>query len=196
MRKFLLSRWKKEYLSTASKVILAETLSPTFVGMTFAEVAEICYVKLNLVLIAVEARKYEGGKIWINPRNKKITPNIIGLFLTGSSDAAKRAWFYCRVCHENLENLEDLKRCSCKKLAKARFEYYADGKANNGNQNKNSLHNLQFTPQPKISSEVALRNRKGKLESVDEGDRQETAKVNFLLYDMKLILDMAFIDEV
>ena len=162
-------------------MILAETLSPTFVGMTFAEVAEICYVKLNLVLIAVEARKYEGGKIWINSRNKRITPNIIGLFITGSSDAAKRAWFYCRVCHENLENLEDLKRCSCKKLAKARFEYYADGKAINGNQHKNSLHNLQFTPQPKISSEAALRKRKGKLESVDEGDRQETAKVNFLL---------------
>ena len=88
------------------------------------EVAEICYVKLNLVLIAIEARKYEGGNIWVNPRNKLITPNVIGLFLTTSSDAAKRAWFYCRVCHENIENVDDLKRCSCKKLAKARFEYF------------------------------------------------------------------------
>ena len=172
---FPFSRWKKEYLSTASKVILAETLSPTFVGMTFAEAAEICYVKLNLVLIAVEARKYEGGNIWINPRNRRITPNIIGLFLTGSSDAAKRAWFYCRVCHENLENLEDLKRCSCKKLAKARFEYYADGKTNNGGQNKDSF---KFTPQQKIPSDIALRKRKGKLDSEEGGDRQETAKVN------------------
>ena len=187
-----MSRWKKEYLSTASKVILAETLSPTFVGMTFSEVAEICYVKLNLVLIAVEARKYEGGKIWINPRNKRITPNIIGLFLTGSSDAAKRAWFYCRVCHENLDNLEDLKRCSCKKLAKARFEYYADGKANNGGPNTN---NFKFTPQPKIPSEVALRKRRGKSENEEEGDRQETAKVS-LSWDIKLIFDIIFEDEV
>ena len=43
----------------------------------------------------------------VNPRNKPITPNIIGLFLTTSSDAAKRAWFYCRVCHENIEKIEE-----------------------------------------------------------------------------------------
>ena len=28
-------RWKKEYMATSHKVILAETLSPTFVGLTF-----------------------------------------------------------------------------------------------------------------------------------------------------------------
>jgi hypothetical protein len=28
-------RWKREYLSTTNKVILADTLSPTFVGCTF-----------------------------------------------------------------------------------------------------------------------------------------------------------------
>ena len=53
-------------------------------------------MRLNLVLIAIEARKYEGGRIWINPNNKKVTPNAIGLFITESSDAAKRAWFFCR----------------------------------------------------------------------------------------------------
>ena len=42
------------------------------------------------------SRKYEGGHIWINPSNKKVTPNAIGLFITESSDAAKRAWFFCR----------------------------------------------------------------------------------------------------
>ena len=89
-------RWKKEYLATSNKVVLAETFSPTFVGLTFQEVAEIVYLRLNLVLIAMEARKYEGGQIWINPKDKEITPNAIGLFITASSDAAKRAWFYCR----------------------------------------------------------------------------------------------------
>lgn len=101
------------------------------------EVAEILYTKLNLVLIAIEARKYEGGNIWINPRKKRVTANMIGLFITGSSDAAKRAWFYCRVCHEKLENIEDLKRCNCKKLAKARYEYFNDGDNNVGAQNHN-----------------------------------------------------------
>ena len=101
------------------------------------EVAEILYTKLNLVLIAIEARKYEGGNIWINPRKKRVTAHMIGLFITGSSDAAKRAWFYCRVCHEKLENIEDLKRCNCKKLAKARYEYFNDGDNNVGAQKHN-----------------------------------------------------------
>ena len=42
------------------------------------QVAELCYTKLNLCLLAIEARKYEGGEIYINPRNKKINPNAIG----------------------------------------------------------------------------------------------------------------------
>lgn len=80
---------------------MAETLSPTFVGMTFAQVniylltfyyklavclqfwflfqvAAICYSKLNLCLLAIEQRKYEGGDIFINPKNKVINPNAIG----------------------------------------------------------------------------------------------------------------------
>ena len=32
------------------------------------EVAEICYLRLNLILLAIEDRKYEGGEIYINPR--------------------------------------------------------------------------------------------------------------------------------
>lgn len=121
-------RWKQEYMTTSHKVILAETFSPTFVGLSFQEVAEICYLRLNLVLIAIEARKYEGGRIWINPINKKVTPNAIGLFITESSDAAKRAWFFCRVCHENLVDMTKIRKCSCKRLAKARYEYYSESK--------------------------------------------------------------------
>ena len=48
--------------------------------MTFSKVAEICYVKLNLLLLAIEARKYEGGNISINPKNKEIQPNAIGKY--------------------------------------------------------------------------------------------------------------------
>ena len=51
-------------------------------------------LKENYINLA--SRKYEGGHIWINPSNKKVTPNAIGLFITESSDAAKRAWFFCR----------------------------------------------------------------------------------------------------
>ena len=71
-------KWKQDYFNSCNKFIIAETLSPTFVGMTFSKVAEICYVKLNLLLLAIEARKYEGGNISINPKNKEIQPNAIG----------------------------------------------------------------------------------------------------------------------
>ena len=40
--------------------------------------AEICYTQLNLLLLAIEARKYEGGEIYINPKDKIINPNAIG----------------------------------------------------------------------------------------------------------------------
>lgn len=95
------------------------------------EVAEICYVRLNLILIAMEDRKYEGGNIWLNPQNKKVGPNSIGLFITKSSDSAKRAWFYCRVCHENVVKIESIRRCSCKKLARSRYDYVNAGNVDN-----------------------------------------------------------------
>ena len=56
-------RWKQEYLRSSNKVILAETLSPTFVGMTFQEVAHICFATLNLVLVAVEARNRAANEL-------------------------------------------------------------------------------------------------------------------------------------
>ena len=80
--------------------------------------------------------------IWINPLNKKVAPNAIGLFLTESSDAAKRAWFYCRhvslcndsneityvyrKCHAKVQDLKDIRKCPCKNLAKARYEEYSN----------------------------------------------------------------------
>jgi hypothetical protein len=42
------------------------------------QAAEICYTQLNLLLLAIEARKYEGGEILINPRDKIINANAIG----------------------------------------------------------------------------------------------------------------------
>ena len=41
----------------------------------------------------------------------------------------------CRVCHENVRDVEEIKKCSCKKLAKARFEYFQSGKENGDQRN-------------------------------------------------------------
>ena len=39
----------------------------------------MCYTTLNLCLLAIEQRKYEGGDIFINPKEKVINPNAIGM---------------------------------------------------------------------------------------------------------------------
>eukprot|EP00095_Tigriopus_kingsejongensis_P012668 maker-scaffold22_size673200-snap-gene-1.19 protein:Tk12668 transcript:maker-scaffold22_size673200-snap-gene-1.19-mRNA-1 annotation:"calcium-activated potassium channel" len=115
-------KWKRDYFNACNKVILAETLSPTFVGLQFKQVAEICYTQLNLLLLAIEARKYEGGEIYINPKDKVINPNAIGLFLTESADFAKRAWFYCRKCHANIKSETQVTKCECKRTAVRHLE--------------------------------------------------------------------------
>ncbi|CAB4060605.1 KCNMA1 [Lepeophtheirus salmonis] len=109
--------WKQEYLNSSSRVVLAETLSPTFVGMKFIRAAEICYSKLNLLLLAIEERKYEGGEIYINPKDRIINANEIGLFITDSADSVKRAWYYCRKCHASIKNERQVTKCPCKRTA-------------------------------------------------------------------------------
>ena len=130
------------------KYLFLDTTDICYFSFCSQEVAETCLLKLNLILIAIEARKYEGGQIWINPLNKKVAPNAIGLFLTESSDAAKRAWFYCREvfyifhlillirtvfllnyhrkCHSKVVYMSDIRKCPCKNIAKARFEEYSN----------------------------------------------------------------------
>lgn len=90
--------------------------------MTFVKkVAEICYTQLNLLLLAIEARKFEGGEIYINPKEKIINPNAIGLFMTDSADSAKRAWFYCRKCHANIKSEKQVGRDIFNFWRRARF---------------------------------------------------------------------------
>merc|ERR1719167_179423 len=130
----------------------------------------------------MEARKYEGGQIWINPKDKEITPNAIGLFITESSDAAKRAWFFCRVCHENVRVIENIKKCQCKRLAKARFDYFNDGKPGNRGGFK-ILVNGGVTPETitHMDEQKEVRHRKkSRISQVDvdiaDGHQQEASE--------------------
>ena len=43
-----LFRWKQEYMTTSHKVILAETFSPTFVGLTFQVRTSMLFVRFIL----------------------------------------------------------------------------------------------------------------------------------------------------
>ena len=52
----------------------------------------LCFVKLKLLLLAVEeaARGEEDSQISINPKDFKISPNTVGFFIAQSAEEVKR----------------------------------------------------------------------------------------------------------
>ncbi|XP_077263394.1 calcium-activated potassium channel slo isoform X24 [Temnothorax americanus] len=111
--------WQNDYLRGTGMEMYTETLSPTFIGMPFAKATELCFTKLKLLLLAIEI-KGEGGsdsKISINPRGAKIAANTQGFFIAQSADEVKRAWFYCKACHDEIKDETLIKKCKCKNLA-------------------------------------------------------------------------------
>ncbi|KAL6422502.1 hypothetical protein ACFW04_010646 [Cataglyphis niger] len=111
--------WQNDYLRGTGMEMYTETLSPTFIGMPFAKATELCFTKLKLLLLAIEI-KGEGGsdsKISINPRGAKIAANTQGFFIAQSADEVKRAWFYCKACHDDIKDETLIKKCKCKNLA-------------------------------------------------------------------------------
>ncbi|XP_024872680.1 calcium-activated potassium channel slowpoke isoform X39 [Temnothorax curvispinosus] len=108
--------WQNDYLRGTGMEMYTETLSPTFIGMPFAKATELCFTKLKLLLLAIEI-KGEGGsdsKISINPRGAKIAANTQGFFIAQSADEVKRAWFYCKACHDEIKDETLIKKCKCK----------------------------------------------------------------------------------
>ncbi|XP_051174208.1 calcium-activated potassium channel slowpoke isoform X26 [Leptopilina boulardi] len=112
--------WQNDYLRGTGMEMYTETLSPTFIGMPFAKATELCFTKLKLLLLAIEIKGGEAGadsKISINPRGAKIAANTQGFFIAQSADEVKRAWFYCKACHEDIKDETLIKKCKCKNLA-------------------------------------------------------------------------------
>ncbi|XP_037912327.1 calcium-activated potassium channel slowpoke isoform X17 [Hermetia illucens] len=109
--------WQNDYLQGTGCEMYTETLSPSFTGMTFPQASELCFTKLKLLLLAIEIKGSEDGvdsKISINPRGAKIQANTQGFFIAQSADEVKRAWFYCKACHEDIKDETLIKKCKCK----------------------------------------------------------------------------------
>ncbi|XP_055617668.1 calcium-activated potassium channel slowpoke isoform X25 [Toxorhynchites rutilus septentrionalis] len=111
--------WQNDYLQGTGCEMYTETLSPSFTGMTFPQASELCFTKLKLLLLAIEIKGEEGvdSKISINPRGAKIHANTQGFFIAQSADEVKRAWFYCKACHDDIKDETLIKKCKCKNLA-------------------------------------------------------------------------------
>ncbi|XP_066946442.1 calcium-activated potassium channel slowpoke isoform X27 [Macrobrachium rosenbergii] len=108
--------WQNDYLCGTGCEMYTETLSPSFVSMTFPQASELCFSKLKLLLLAIEVKNEDGtdSKIAINPKATKIQPNTQGFFIAQSADEVKRAWYYCKACHDDIKDETLIKKCKCK----------------------------------------------------------------------------------
>uniref|UniRef100_A0A3B3S7E5 BK channel n=1 Tax=Paramormyrops kingsleyae TaxID=1676925 RepID=A0A3B3S7E5_9TELE len=109
--------WQKYYLEGVSSEMYTEYLSPAFVGLTFPTVCELCYVKLQLLLLAIEYKNDQGeSRIIINPGNQlKLIDGTLGFFIANDAKEVKRAFFYCKACHDDITDLKRIKKCGCKR---------------------------------------------------------------------------------
>ncbi|XP_050339156.1 calcium-activated potassium channel slowpoke isoform X5 [Bactrocera neohumeralis] len=143
--------WQNDYLQGTGCEMYTETLSPSFTGMTFPQASELCFSKLKLLLVAIEIKGAEEGadsKISINPRNAKIQANTQGFFIAQSADEVKRAWFYCKACHEDIKDETLIKKCKCKNLATFRKGVRAVQMVGRAKDDEYSLYSNDFHPAP------------------------------------------------
>ncbi|XP_037639151.1 calcium-activated potassium channel subunit alpha-1a isoform X18 [Sebastes umbrosus] len=110
--------WQKYYLEGVANEMYTEYLSSAFVGLTFPTVCELCYVKLKLLLIAIEYKSEQReSSILINPGNHvKMQEGTLGFFIASDAKEVKRAFFYCKACHDDITDPKRIKKCGCKRL--------------------------------------------------------------------------------
>uniref|UniRef100_A0A671MSD1 BK channel n=1 Tax=Sinocyclocheilus anshuiensis TaxID=1608454 RepID=A0A671MSD1_9TELE len=115
--------WQKYYLEGVANEMYTEYLSSAFVGLSFPTVCELCYVKLKLLLIAVEYKteqresRFVPLRILINPGNHvKMQEGTLGFFIASDAKEVKRAFFYCKACHDDITDPKRIKKCGCKRI--------------------------------------------------------------------------------
>uniref|UniRef100_Q8AYS8-9 Isoform 9 of Calcium-activated potassium channel subunit alpha-1 n=1 Tax=Gallus gallus TaxID=9031 RepID=Q8AYS8-9 len=130
--------WQKYYLEGVANEMYTEYLSSAFVGLSFPAVCELVFAKLKLLMIAIEykSEKRESrsrkryalfvtfpsnlnptSTILINPGNHvKIQEGTLGFFIASDAKEVKRAFFYCKACHDDITDPKRIKKCGCKRL--------------------------------------------------------------------------------
>ncbi|XP_038602887.1 potassium channel subfamily U member 1 isoform X2 [Tachyglossus aculeatus] len=109
--------WQKDYLDGMKNKVFTQRLSNDFVGMSFPEVCRLCFVKLNIVLIAIEYKPgfQESSGLLLNPPPQiKLQKNTMGFFIAETITEVKRAYFYCSKCHSDVKDLELIIKCTCR----------------------------------------------------------------------------------
>uniref|UniRef100_A0A3B4E577 Calcium-activated potassium channel subunit alpha-1 n=1 Tax=Pygocentrus nattereri TaxID=42514 RepID=A0A3B4E577_PYGNA len=109
--------WQKYYLEGVANEMYTEYLSSAFVGLSFPVVCELCYVKLKLLLIAIEYKSDQReSSTLINPGNHvKMQEGTLGFFIASDAKEVKRALYYCKACHDDITDPKRIKKCGCKR---------------------------------------------------------------------------------
>ncbi|XP_044192878.1 calcium-activated potassium channel subunit alpha-1-like isoform X3 [Thunnus albacares] len=116
--------WQKYYLEGVANEMYTEYLSSAFVGLSFPVICELCYVKLKLLLIAIEYKSDQReSSTLINPGNHvKMQEGTLGFFIASDAKEVKRALFYCKACHDDITDPKRIKKCGCKKSKKPAYK--------------------------------------------------------------------------
>ncbi|XP_053072594.1 potassium channel subfamily U member 1 isoform X1 [Acinonyx jubatus] len=116
--------WQKHFLNGLKNKILTQRLSDDFAGMSFPEVSRLCFVKMGLMLIAIEHKSLFHGccGLMLNPPAEvKLRKNTLGFFIAESSKEVIRAAFYCAKCHGDVFIPELIGKCNCKTKIQRHF---------------------------------------------------------------------------
>uniref|UniRef100_A0A8C1L6I1 Calcium-activated potassium channel subunit alpha-1 n=1 Tax=Cyprinus carpio TaxID=7962 RepID=A0A8C1L6I1_CYPCA len=83
--------WQKYYLEGVANEMYTEYLSSAFVGLSFPTICELCYVKLKLLLIAIEYKSDQReSSTLINPGNHvKMQEGTLGFFIASDAKEVK-----------------------------------------------------------------------------------------------------------
>ncbi|XP_031162410.1 calcium-activated potassium channel subunit alpha-1a isoform X9 [Sander lucioperca] len=147
--------WQKYYLEGVANEMYTEYLSSAFVGLTFPTICELCYVKLKLLLIAIEYKSEQREsrsrkRILINPGNHvKMQEGTLGFFIASDAKEVKRAFFYCKACHDDITDPKRIKKCACKRLIYSKYKYNGyvrspDGATTPGNSGSQKEAGVRF----------------------------------------------------
>ncbi|XP_016326447.1 calcium-activated potassium channel subunit alpha-1-like isoform X3 [Sinocyclocheilus anshuiensis] len=118
--------WQKYYLEGVANEMYTEYLSSAFVGLSFPTICELCYVKLKLLLIAIEYKSDQREcSTLINPGNHvKMQEGTLGFFIASDAKEVKRALFYCKACHDDITDPKRIKKCGCKRMLYSKKSAY------------------------------------------------------------------------
>ncbi|XP_060038742.1 potassium channel subfamily U member 1 [Erinaceus europaeus] len=155
--------WQKDFSSGLQNKILTQRLSDDFAGMSFPEVSRLCFVKMHIMLIAIEHKSaFHGyrGLILNPPAQVKLRKNTLGFFIAESANVVRRAFFYCNHCHRDVHSPEMIEKCSCRTKSHLHHFPVLEAKLLRSNVKKASSTSLDFKKdQSSLLSSVNVVNR-------------------------------------